>query len=124
MFKEPSKSPDISSYFPCPYWWSLSAGLEDSDTEKKAIKEASKSELECIASEIIPILPETKPAINFNIIKQVFERIDNCAALFFLKSISKVFIFCPIPYNQAKSLDVLSFPSHKQISNYYFSMYF
>ena len=75
-----------SSYLPCPNWWSLSAGFDDSDTEKNAITDASKSELEWIASDRIPILPEIKPATNLSIISEVFDIIDNFATLFFFFS--------------------------------------
>ena len=82
--------PDMSSYFPCPYGWSSSAGSEDFDTEKKVSKEAMKSPSECIASDIILKLPEIIPAIIFNTVSKTFDVIDNKAVNFFFLLISIV----------------------------------
>lgn len=88
MIKPPSINPDISSYLPCPNGWSLSAGSEDFITAKKVNTEAKKSLKECIASEIILILPDEIPAISFNKIMTAFEHIERPAANFFCVTIN------------------------------------
>ena len=84
IIRTPSIKPDISSYFPCPYGWSLSAGCEDFITEKNVNTEAAKSLSECIASDIILRLPEIIPTIIFNKVKITFDRIDKPATDFFI----------------------------------------
>ena len=65
--------------------------LPEGESIGKAINDASKSVQECIASDIILILPDIIPAIIFNIIKIVFEIIEVNAALFF-----NAFLLCLI----------------------------
>ena len=85
MIKRDSINPARSSYLPCPKGCSSSAGSEDFETEKKAIKEAIKSPKECIASETTETLPLIKPTTIFRIIKEALDTMEVNAASFFSK---------------------------------------
>src|SRR5579864_5021983 len=52
------------STFPCPYWWSASAGLSETRTEKNVMIDAIRSSPECAASERMPRLPVATPTTN------------------------------------------------------------
>src|SRR5579859_3711544 len=62
-----SKSSPVStkaekfSTLPWPYWWSASAGLSETPTEKKVRREAIRSRPECAASDRMPRLPVLSP---------------------------------------------------------------
>ena len=49
------------STFPWPYWWSASAGLSETLTEKKVMTAAIRSRPECAASDRMPKLPVVTP---------------------------------------------------------------
>src|SRR4029077_9122928 len=59
--KPVSMNAEKFSTFPCPYWWSASAGLSETPTEKNVSSEAIKSRPECAASERMPRLPVLNP---------------------------------------------------------------
>src|SRR5208283_255473 len=56
------------STLPCPYWWSASAGLSDTRTEKYVIAAATRSRPECAASDRIPRLPVVIPTTTFRLV--------------------------------------------------------
>lgn len=66
----------------------MSAGSLERDTAKKVKTDAKKSLNECIASEMILILPETSPAMNLSIIIIAFDMIEVDATNFFCVLIS------------------------------------
>ena len=68
----------------------MSAGSADLITAKKVRTDARKSLNECMASDIILILPEIIPTINLNTIVTEFEIIDNAAAYFLFCDIHKM----------------------------------
>src|SRR5580765_8486541 len=53
------------STLPWPYWWSASAGLSETPTEKNVSNEAIRSSAECAASERMPRLPVVRPTAAF-----------------------------------------------------------
>lgn len=65
----------------------LSAGSAERVTAKNVNTDARKSESECIASDIILILPDITPAISFVNIITAFDVIEIPAANFFSTSI-------------------------------------
>src|SRR5271169_3285020 len=52
-----SRNAEKLSTLPWPYWWSASAGLSETPTEKNVSSDAIKSRAECAASDRIPRLP-------------------------------------------------------------------
>src|ERR1700756_3046762 len=56
------------STFPWPYWWSASAGLSETPTEKNVRREAIRSSPECAASDRMPRLPVLKPTTILSVV--------------------------------------------------------
>src|ERR1700693_2982431 len=63
--KPVSMNAEKFSTFPCPYWWSASAGLSETCTERKVMIAAIRSRPECAASDKIPKLPVVMPTTIF-----------------------------------------------------------
>src|ERR1700676_330426 len=68
------------STFPCPYWWSASAGLSETPTEKNVSSEAIRSRPECAASERIPRLPVLNPTTTLSVVMTTAARTEPPAA--------------------------------------------
>src|SRR5271166_740224 len=56
------------STLPCPYWWSASAGLSETRTEKNVTIAAMRSSPECAASDKMPRLPVVSPTTIFRVV--------------------------------------------------------
>src|SRR6202165_2729107 len=56
------------SNLPCPYWWSASAGLSETRTEKNVIRAAIRSNPEWAASDKIPSEPVAIPTTIFRLV--------------------------------------------------------
>src|SRR3954462_10686696 len=68
------------SILPWPYWWSASAGLSDTRTEKNVRTDATRSSPECAASERIPRLPVVNPTTSLRLVITTAARTELPAA--------------------------------------------
>src|SRR5277367_784759 len=68
------------SILPWPYWWSASAGLSETPTEKNVSSDAIKSRPECAASDRIPRLPVVTPTRTFRLVMTIAARTEFPAA--------------------------------------------
>src|SRR5215469_9216725 len=92
------------STLPWPYWWSASAGLSETRTEKNVSREAIKSSPECAASERIPKLPVVTPTVIFKPVMTIAARTEFPAAARFSARINSDEEMAGIPDTQGLSL--------------------
>src|SRR5580693_5935074 len=59
------------STLPCPYWWSASAGLSETWTERNVTIAATRSSPECAASDKMPRLPVVTPTTIFSVVMAI-----------------------------------------------------
>src|SRR3954463_11386817 len=78
------------SILPCPYWWSASAGLSDTRTEKNVRTEAIRSRPECAASDRIPRLPVETPTPTLSPVMTIAAKTEFPAAERFSARINSV----------------------------------
>src|ERR1700730_8597518 len=64
------------STLPCPYWWSASAGLSETWTEKNVMIAGNRSSPECAASERMPKLPVVNPTTILRVVIAIAARTE------------------------------------------------